>query len=295
MMAGSATHVVDASQDSDSDGFTTVGAAIRAANPGDRILVRPGRYEESLLIDKPLELIGDGPLAEIEIWGTDTNVLTFGAETGRVANLTLAQPWGPSFRGVFIARGQLHLEECDISSRTGVCVSVHGGADARLRRNVIHDAWEVGVLFYQGGGGILEDSEIVGCRLDGVEVRDGSDPVLRRNVIRDSRRAGVFIHGDGRGTLEENQITGNQESGVRLSGGGRPALRQNRITGNGLYGIYVHDGVGSLDEGNDLSGNRQGERGHEEPKASRSVLPSYMRHGSHTGWNPGSVAAYLDF
>jgi nitrous oxidase accessory protein NosD len=180
MMAGPATYVVDASQDRDGDGFTTVGAAIRAANPGDRILIRPGRYEESLLIDKPLEIIGDGHLAEIEIWGTDQNVLTFRAETGRVANLTLAQPWGPSFRGVLIARGQLHLEECDISSRTGVCVSVHGGAHARLRRNVIHDAWEVVVLvlFYQGGGGILEDSEIVDCRLDGVEVRDGSDPVL---------------------------------------------------------------------------------------------------------------------
>jgi F-box protein 11 len=54
-----ATHVVDANRDS--DGFTTVGAAIRAANPGDRIFVRPGRYEESLLIDKPLEIIGDGP------------------------------------------------------------------------------------------------------------------------------------------------------------------------------------------------------------------------------------------
>jgi parallel beta-helix repeat protein len=189
----------------------------------------------------------------------------------------------------------LHLEECDISSRTGACVCVHGGADARLRRNVIHDAWEVGVLFYQGGGGILEDSQITGCRLDGVEVRDGSDPVLRRNVIRDGRRAGVFIHGDGRGTLEENQITGNQESGVRLSGGGRPALRQNRITGNGSYGIYVHEGGGSLDEGNDLSGNRQGERGHEEHKTSRSVLPRYIQHGSYTGWNPGVVAAYLDF
>jgi F-box protein 11 len=66
-MSGPSTHVVDAYQGGH---FTTVSAAIKAAKPGDRILVRPGRYEESLVVDKPLEITGDGPLANIEIWGT---------------------------------------------------------------------------------------------------------------------------------------------------------------------------------------------------------------------------------
>ena len=42
--------------------FATVGAAIKAAKPGDRILVRPGLYEEGLVVDKPLEILGDGPV-----------------------------------------------------------------------------------------------------------------------------------------------------------------------------------------------------------------------------------------
>jgi parallel beta-helix repeat protein len=215
-MARAATHVVDANRDS--DGFTTVGAAIRAASSGDRIFVRPGRYEESLLIDKPLEIIGDGPLARIEIVGTFDHVLNFRAETGLVVNLTLSQPSGPPHQGVFIARGQLHLEGCDIGSRTGSGVYILGGSKPILRRNVIHFAMEVGVLFQKGGGGTLEDNEITGCGLDGMELQAGSDPVLRRNVIRDSRKHGVYIHDDGRGTFEENQITGNKQRGVAIAG-----------------------------------------------------------------------------
>ena len=50
------THVVDPCQRGDS---TTVSEAIEAALPGDRI-DPPGLYDECLVIDKPLEIFGDG-------------------------------------------------------------------------------------------------------------------------------------------------------------------------------------------------------------------------------------------
>ena len=49
----------------------TVGAAIEAARAGDRILVRPGLYSEGLVIEKPLEILGEGPVADIEIRAED--------------------------------------------------------------------------------------------------------------------------------------------------------------------------------------------------------------------------------
>ena len=50
------THVVDALYRGD---FPSISQAIQAAKPGDRILVRPGLYSEGLIIDKPLEIMGD--------------------------------------------------------------------------------------------------------------------------------------------------------------------------------------------------------------------------------------------
>jgi parallel beta-helix repeat protein len=253
-MARAATHVVDANRDS--DGFTTVGAAIRAASSGDRIFVRPGRYEESLLIDKPLEIIGDGPLARIEIVGTFDHVLNFRAETGLVVNLTLSQPSGPPHQGVFIARGQLHLEGCDIGSRTGSGVYILGGSKPILRRNVIHFAMEVGVLFQKGSGGTLEDNEITGCGLDGVEVQAGSDPVLRRNVIRDSRKHGVLFDETARGTLEDNEIAGSQLCGVKLEAGSDPVLRRNVVRDSQQNGVLFDKTARGTLEDNEIAGSQ---------------------------------------
>ena len=131
------THVVDPFHRGD---FTTISEAIKTARPGDRILVRPGLYTESLVIDKPLEILGDGPAADIQVHARDAHVVVFRANISRIANLTLRQAGGEdTWYGVDIGQGRLELEGCDITSHSGACVAIHGGADPRLRRNTIHD------------------------------------------------------------------------------------------------------------------------------------------------------------
>jgi parallel beta-helix repeat protein len=201
------THVVDAYQRGD---FATVGAAIKASRPGDRILVRPGLYEEAVIVDKPLEILGDGPLRDIEIRARGADALQFKANIGRVANLTFRQAGGAGiWFGLDITQGRLDLEGCDISSQTGTCVGIHDGADPRLRRNQIHDGKQNGVFVYDDGRGTLEDNDISGNALSGVAIATGGDPTLRRNRINRNLSVGVSIFEGGRGRLEDNDLTEN--------------------------------------------------------------------------------------
>ena len=39
--------------------YSTIGEALKGVQPGMRILVRPGVYNEALIIDKPVELVAD--------------------------------------------------------------------------------------------------------------------------------------------------------------------------------------------------------------------------------------------
>ena len=71
--------------------FKTIGDAIRDAKPGDRILVRPGLYKEGLVVDKPLEIVGDGRADRIVVQAMEKNVVLFQATEGWIANLTLRQ------------------------------------------------------------------------------------------------------------------------------------------------------------------------------------------------------------
>ena len=247
------THVVDAWQRGD---FSTVGEAVEAARPGDRIVVRPGLYEEGLVVDKPLEILGDGPVAEIEIRARGADALLFRASIGRVANLTLRQAGGEGeWYGVDITQGRLDLEGCDISSQSRACVAIRNGADPRLRRNQIHDGKQGGVLVYDDGLGTLEDNDITANAHAGVEIKTGGNPTLRRNQIHDGKPGGVYVYDNGLGTLEDNDITANAHAGVSIKTGGNPTLRRNQIHDGKSGGVLVYDdGLGTLED-NDITAN----------------------------------------
>jgi F-box protein 11 len=255
--SGPPTHVVD--------GFpgrgdlTTVSAAIKKARPGDRIVVRPGLYEEALVVDKPVEIVGDGPVADIEIRARDTNLLAFRASAGRVANLSLRQAGGTeNWCAVDITQGRLDLEDCDISSQDGACVGIHDGANPRLRRNKIHDSRQSGVLVYDSGLGTVEDNDITGNALAGVAIKTGGDPTVRGNKIHDNKQAGVHVYDNGVGTVEDNDITGNGYAGVQIKTGGDPTVRGNKIHDNKQAGVYVPDNGRGTVEDNDITGNGSG-------------------------------------
>src|SRR5690242_18982982 len=63
--------------------------AVRRAAPGTRILVRPGVYEEGLVLEKPLEIIGDGPRDEIVLTSYDAHCVSMRTTHAVVRGLTL--------------------------------------------------------------------------------------------------------------------------------------------------------------------------------------------------------------
>ncbi len=245
------TRTVDALHRGD---FPSISAALQAAKPGDRILIRPGLYREAIVIDKPLEIVGDGEPGEIVVEISGANVVLFKASMARLTNLTLRQAGG-NFYCLQIAQGRLEVEGCDITSQGNACVAIHSGADPRLRRNRIHDGKTVGVFVYENGQGTLEDNEIFGNASAGVQIKTGGNPVLRRNRIYDGKVGGVLVLDNGLGTLEDNEISGNAFAGVEIKTGGNPIIRHNRIHDGKQAGVFVYkDGRGTLEE-NEIFGN----------------------------------------
>jgi F-box protein 11 len=236
----------------------TISSALAAAQPGDRIVVRPGLYREGLVIEKPVQIIGDGPAAEVVVAATGQDAILFKAAVGRVANLTLHQLGGGEWDGVDITQGRLELEDCDISSEGRVGAGIHGGADPRIRRCRVQNCKIAGVYVYDRGRGTLEDNEIFGNGFSGVGIATGGHPTLRKNTIRDNKQIGVHVYEQGRGTLEDNEIVGNGIVGVQITTGGDPTLRENRITKNSDKAIRVLQSGGGTFEDNDLRGNTRG-------------------------------------
>ena len=253
--AGPPVRVVDPMGRAD---HITIGEAIEQADSGDRILVRPGLYQEGLVINKPLDILGDGDREEIVVQATGCNAIKFDTTMARVVNLTLRQLEGQDFFCVNITRGRLFLEGCDVTSRSLACVAIWGGADPRLVGNRIHHGRQGGVIVYDQGLGILESNDIFENALSGVEIKTEGNPALRRNRIHENEESGVYIHDDGQGLLEDNDIFRNARAGVRLGNSANPKMRRNRINRNGIVAIWSPFKGGGDIEGNDLRNNAYG-------------------------------------
>ena len=236
--------------------YTTITDAINAANPGDRVVVLPGTYEESIVIDKPLEIIGMGRREEIVVQASNQHTVSFKTTLGRVVNLTLRQIGGSSdWFAVHIAQGRLELKECDISSESSSCVAIQGGADPRVVNNRIHDGRASGVYVFADGRGTLEENEIFGNSLAGVSIRNGADPTVRKNSIHDCGREGIILQENAAGTIEDNRIYRNNFSGVEIRENSTALLRHNHVYDGKAGGVYVHKNANARLEDNHIFGN----------------------------------------
>ncbi|NJO06931.1 MAG: hypothetical protein HC876_16225 [Chloroflexaceae bacterium] len=141
--------------------FGTISEAIAAANPGDRIMVKPGTYEEALVIAKPgLEIIGDGGREHVIVEATQGHVISFRTTIGRVVGLTIRQlnTVNQAHCCIDIGQGRLEVEDCDIiNGATGIRVA--DGAKPQILYNIIHSCYQ-GIEVSSEGRGIFEGNKL---------------------------------------------------------------------------------------------------------------------------------------
>jgi parallel beta-helix repeat protein len=241
------------------DYYPTLSAALEAARPHARILVRPGYYAESLCIDKPLNVIGDGPTDQIIIESTDAPCLRMTTDRAEVRGLTLrARSVNPPrpFYGVEIGAGSPLLEACAITSESLACIGVHGAQSTpTIRRCTLHDGAQTGLDIYDQAGGLIEYCEMFGNTRAGIEVSQHSAPTIRHCVVRNGLAGGIYLDSESRATVEECQVYENARSGIAICMHSEPTIRRCTIRRNGGAGIFLYkNGRGSI-EGCTLTGN----------------------------------------
>lgn len=250
--------------------YTTISAALRAASPGDRLLIKPGVYRESLRIEVPVMLLGcpasgsaggGGGLGSssagsgVTITSSRNHTVHSTAPFAHMENITLRQTGSSGRSCLLVSRGRLDVSDCDISSSSGLCVEVTDTAAPIVRHSRIHGGAAAGLWFRAGGGGTVEGNEIWGNGWSGVQISDESDPTLLRNYIHDNKSAGIISFNHGKGVAKHNDITSNGKGGVQVRSRASPELVCNRIFAERSFGVWVYEhGLGRFED-NDIVNN----------------------------------------
>lgn len=231
--------------------FTTITEAIKNASPGAKILVRRGVYDEDIIIDKPLDITGDGDLGDVVVRAVENDVILFKTIRGKISNLMLKQYKTDKF-GLNIIQGNLDVEDCDISSDNSSCIAIHGGAYPKIRNNKVHGSNQNGILIFDKGQGVIESNNIYGNALSGISIEADSNPTIINNAIHDNG-SGVSID-NSKGLINNNEILNNSGMGVKITSGSKPNLINNKIYKNMQSGVYIYESKGLL-RNNDISDN----------------------------------------
>jgi F-box protein 11 len=241
--------------------FTTLAEALGQVEPGARIQVEPGVYRGSVVLDKPVEIVGDGPVEEVVLEASDGPCLWIEAGQVSVQGLTIRRLAGPSedklhSSAVTIIQEKSVLKDCDISADAGPCVTI-AGAEAKpfIVGCTIHDGKSEGIAVFASGQGTVEDCDIHGHAGPGVAIREGGQPTIRGCRIHDGKSAGISVDMGGRGVVEDCDIYGQVGAGVAICRKADPILRGCKIHDGQAGGILVATEARGKVEACDIFGN----------------------------------------
>ena len=201
--AGAATTAISPGQ--------SLQSAIAAAAPGDVLMLRAGRYDGAVVVDKPLTLTGE-PGATIVGPGVGS-VITVNAPDVVIRALTVSGSGIGSDgmdSGVFLTKGATRaLVEGNHIENNLIGVFIHGAPEAMVRGNVIdgrqdlrmNDAGNSIYVWNAPGAAVIGNDLRYGR--DGIYVISSRKNVFRGNRMRDLRFAVHYMY------TNDSEVSGN--------------------------------------------------------------------------------------
>ncbi|WP_052191890.1 right-handed parallel beta-helix repeat-containing protein [Priestia aryabhattai] len=248
--------------------YKTNTEAIEVAEKGTKIFVEPGIYEESLVINKEVEIIGKGNVNEIIVRSTDSSTITMQTSKAKVCELTIMQI-GRNHEGnegcyaIDLSQGSLIIEGCRITStigngilisnshtepillncsvynckRTAICI-IEGG-NPTIQNCKIHNNMGMGIMVIDKGKGIIEYCEIHSNNQTNVGIATEGSPLFNSCDIYESKENGVWVNKRGQGTFESCKIYKNNYPNIGIVEWGNPLFKSCQVYEGHQNGVWV--------------------------------------------------------
>ncbi|GLH73920.1 hypothetical protein GETHLI_24220 [Geothrix limicola] len=255
--------------------------ALRQARPGTEIILLPGTYRESVVVDKDVAILSLGEPGEVVLEGVGGPALLIQTPGASLRGLTLQAAEQPALK---ILSGAPQIQGCLMKSEglaadltgagtsavfrdcvfqgvmglrvgTGAKVRIEGGGLQLFREAGVcvepeAQASMQGVMLGPGEGLALKvrargQATLDGCSLSGdagsVEVEGEGGVQLSHCRLMDSRFAGLLALEKSQAMLESCDLGNHACSGVHVLSGANVVMRQCRVAGNAGFGVSVMD------------------------------------------------------
>jgi nitrous oxidase accessory protein len=223
--------------------YSSISAAVKAANSGDTILIGPGTYVENVVVDKPLTIVSTNGAQATVIKASDTSKDVFllsgtditiqgltiaggntGVEFGHTSNciLTKCVVNGNVF-GVYLSGATSNLVSNNNLNNNGFGIYLDGSSGNKLTSN--------SASFEKGGGGKASLS-------DGIYMFNSHSNNIAGCDLSNNNNFGASFYQSSNNVLTNNTFSSNAQFGVRL----RDGADNNKFSFN-TFKANVENGV----------------------------------------------------
>jgi SpoVK/Ycf46/Vps4 family AAA+-type ATPase len=217
--------------------YGTIGAALAEARSGAVIKVRPGRYDESLVISKVVTIAAEQARGSVQVVSHGGSVLRVLAEAVKFTGLVF-QGDDEEMPVVDVPRGQAEFDDCEIVGSSWAALLSRAQGSLAMRGCRVTNPEGAGIVDTSTVSSVIEDCVIEHLATSAMVISERANPMVRNCVMRDAGGNGVCVNGEGRGTIEACEISGTTQPAIALE-----ANSSTRIVSTTVHdadsGIYV--------------------------------------------------------
>ncbi|MGD9850730.1 MAG: right-handed parallel beta-helix repeat-containing protein [Nitrospirales bacterium] len=212
--------------------FTLPSEAIAKAEEHDQIVIRPGVYEDRVVItDRPIYLLGDGR-DQVTIFNRRSGPCYLQRVSGgHISGITFRYVGSDQHSALNILDSVCTISQCRLTEGILSGVVIYGPkCRPTLRDNEVCRNRESGIFAFAGAQPYLRDNHCVENHHFGIAVRDaGTRPDLIHNLCRNNMLSGILLFHEAQALILNNICRQNSHWGVVLTPDSEPTPKPEEL------------------------------------------------------------------
>ena len=232
--------------------YSTIGAAITAATAGDTIRVYAGTYNENIVVNKRLTLIGNGTTTTTINGGGSGDVVRITANLVSMSGFKVTNSDSEGIELYGVSNCVIFDNLCTF---TYVGILLHSSSSNTVYDNSgSSNTWAI--YLYSSSSNTIRDNTCSSNTYDGIGLDGANSNTITNNTCNSNSDDGIQMRSSSSNTIRDNTIRWNTGDGFYLyTSANRNTIASNIASNNGNDGIGVYSSSSNTIKDNSFSSN----------------------------------------